>query len=302
MNMKQLKYVQILAEEGCFARAAATLGISQPSLSQYIKKIEKEIGLELFDRSGSNVRLTDAGRVYVEVGGQILDLEHQMQNQFADIAVNKTGSVIVGTSPYRSAGMMPAVVKTFRKEYPGMHVVVEEMTSAELEDAAEHGKFDICLTLMPVNRKLFNIEKVTEEELILAVPADYPELKAEIIKGKKHPAIDADQLDGRSFIMITESQAMQRTLDRMSSERGLTIEKAAVVKSLAAQISMVRAGAGMALVPSGIETFCTDKEVRFYSFKQDFPKREVIAMWRKDRTLNQATRSLLDIMKETLNK
>lgn len=302
MNMKQLKYVQILAEEGSFARAAASLGISQPSLSQYIKKIEKEMGLELFDRSGSNVRLTDAGRVYVEVGGQILDLEHQMQNKFADIAENKTGSVIVGTSPYRSAGMMPSVVKAFRKEYPGMHVVVEEMTSAELEDAAEHGKFDICLTLMPVDRKLFNIAKVTEEELIMAVPADYPELKSEIVEGKKHPAIDVDQIDGRSFIMITESQAMQRTFDRMCSERGLTIEKAAVVKSLEAQISMVRAGAGVALVPSGIETFCTDNEVRFYSFKQDFPKREVIAMWRKDRTLNQAARSLLDIMKETLNK
>ncbi len=86
MNTKQLKYVLTLVREGTFSRAAEVLNITQPSLSQYIKKIEKEIGLELFDRANGDIRLTDAGRVYVEAGRKILDLEHQMENSFTDLA------------------------------------------------------------------------------------------------------------------------------------------------------------------------------------------------------------------------
>lgn len=66
MNLKQYKYVLTLANEGLFFRAAEELEIKQPSLSQFIKKVEKEIGTELFDRSGGDVRLTDAGYAYID--------------------------------------------------------------------------------------------------------------------------------------------------------------------------------------------------------------------------------------------
>ena len=298
MNIKQLQYVLVLADKGSFVKASDALGISQPSLSQYIKKIEEQVGMQLFDRTGSDVRLTDAGKVYVDISKKILDLNHQMQNRFSDIAAYKEGTIIVGTSPYRSAAMMPQIVKSFRDKYPGMHIVVEEMTSLELIDATEHGKFDLCLTVGPVSDRLFNYEKVSEEEILLAVPTSYLELESKMVPGKKYPVIDASQLSGCSFIKITESQVMQGILDDICFDYGLDIKTSAIVKSLEAQISMVRAGVGMALVPSGIETFCLENEVRFYSFKQDFPKREVVAMWRKDRVLNQATRDLLEVMKK----
>ena len=86
MNLKQFRYVLTLADEGSFSRAAETLNIKQPSLSQYIKKIEKEVGMELFDRSGGDVRLTDAGRAYIDIGRKMLDLEHQLEGRFSDLA------------------------------------------------------------------------------------------------------------------------------------------------------------------------------------------------------------------------
>jgi len=118
MNTKQLQYVQVLSQEGSFGRAAERLGISQPSLSQYIKKIEQQIGISLFDRTGNEVRLTDAGRIYVETGKQILDLERRMQNSFSDLGCNAAGSVIIGTSPYRSVCMMPPAVRRFQQIFP----------------------------------------------------------------------------------------------------------------------------------------------------------------------------------------
>ena len=117
MNLKQFKYVLVLARTGSFSAAAEELNISQPSLSQYIKKIERDLGIELFDRAGGNVRLTDAGRVYIDIGRKMLDLEHRMSVALSDLSENKTGSVIVGTSPYRSASMMPTIAKRFRELY-----------------------------------------------------------------------------------------------------------------------------------------------------------------------------------------
>ncbi|MBQ0017897.1 MAG: LysR family transcriptional regulator [Clostridiales bacterium] len=297
MNLKQCKYVMTLSQEGSFSRAAETLNISQPSLSQYIKNIEKELDIELFERSGGFVRLTDAGNIYIEAGRKILDIEHQMQNRLSDIAENKTGSVVIGTSPYRSASMMPMIAKAFQKVHPGMHIVVEEMTSNELIEDAEHGKFDLCLTLMPVDKRIFSYEKIAEEEIVLAVPTSFPEMNAEKTSCRKYPAIDARELDGCSYVSITESQVMQKTLENICRDYGISVEKAAVVKSLEAQIAMVRAGVGMALVPTGIETFCSGDEVRFYSFKQELPRREVVAMWKKNRALSQATQELLEIIK-----
>lgn len=298
MNMKQLKYVQVIAEVGSFAGAAESLGISQPSLSQYVKKIESQVGMELFDRTGGYVRLTDAGRIYVEAGRKILDLEHQMQNSFSDIACHKTGSVIVGTSPYRSAAFMPSAVRAFRELYPGMHVVIEEMTSAELVEEASRGRFDICLTLGPCDERVFKYETVDWEELVLAVPASEAGFKTESVPDRRYPAIEASQLNGRNFVMLTETQYMQKTLDNMCEDYGLKLKTAAVVKSLEAQIAMVRAGVGMALVSSGIEHFCSEGEVRFYSFVQDLPRRQVVALWKRDRQLSTAAGSLLDILKK----
>lgn len=298
MNLKQFKYVLVLSEMGSFAKAADSLGISQPSLSQYIKKIEQQLDVDLFIRAGGGVRLTDAGRVYIDVGRKILDLEHQMIGSFNDLAEHKTGSVVIGTSPYRSAAMMPLVASKFKQRYPGIHLVVEEMTSCELIEATEHGQFDLCLTMLPVDERLFEYEKIDEEELILAVPSAYPEFESTTLSGKKYPAIDVTLLDGKGFVMLTDGQFMQQALNNLVLDRKISFCKAAVVKSLEAQIAMVRAGVGMALLPSGIERFCSPDDVRFYSLRDELPKREVVVIWRKDTSLNQVVRELISIIKE----
>lgn len=298
MNMKQFRYVLVLAREGSFSRAAEALGISQPSLSQYVKKIEQEVGMPLFDRAGGDVRLTDAGRVYIDAGRRILDTERQMNAQLTDIAACKTGSVIIGTSPYRSGGMMPAVARRFQGMYPGMHIVVEEHGTGDLMDGLAHGAFDFCVTMLPVDERLFTYEKVMEEELLLAVPAAFPPMPAQTVPGRKYPAIDASQADGLGFIIITETQVMHKALSDICADYGIHIRTAAVVKSLSAQMAMVRAGVGVALLPSGIENLCAQGEVRFYSFKQCLPKREIAALWRRDQRLSQPARDLIAAMKD----
>ena len=296
MNTKQLQYVLMVAREGSFSRAADILNITQPSLSQYIKKIENEVGLELFDRTNGDVRITDAGRVYIETARQILDLEHQMQNSFSDIAKNKVGSLIIGAAPYRAASMLPAIAKSFQTLHPGMHLIVREGTTAELVEGMEHGEYDLALTLLPIDKRLFCWEKVVEEELILAVPASFPPFPSTEVQDRKYPALDANILHNQPLVLLTETQYMQRQLQNILIHKKISIRTAAIVKSLEAQIEFVKAGIGMALVPSGIERFCNDGSVAFYSFTDPLPKREVVVMWRKDRQLSKVAAELKDVI------
>ena len=296
MNMKQLKYVIVLAQVCSFSRAADMLNISQSSLSQYVKKIEKQVGMELFDRANGDVRLTDAGRVYIDIGRKILDLEHQMEVKFSDISAYKTGSLIIGAAPYRTAVMLPEVAKKFQQLYPGMYLEIQEGTTAELAGEMEKGKFDLCLTLLPLDERLFVYEKVVEEELVLVAPSDMKIDAGERQFDRKYPVIDTKQLDGMSFVKLTDLQYMQHHLDNIIADCGISVRTAAVAMSLSAQIALVKAGVGAALMPTGIERVCEPGEVNFYSFRQQFPKRQVVVMWRKDRPLSKAAEDLKNII------
>jgi DNA-binding transcriptional LysR family regulator len=96
--------------------------------------------------------------------------------------------------------------------------------------------------------------------------------------------------------MLTDTQFMQKQLQNILIEKKISIYTAAIVKSLEAQIEFVKAGVGMALVPSGIERFCNDGSVAFYSFTDSIPKREVVVMWRKDCKLSQVAEEVKEII------
>ncbi len=160
----------------------------------------------------------------------------------------------------------------------------------------EHGGDDLALTLLPLDKRLFSYEKIMEEEIILAVPSFMPVFPTETLAGRRYPAVDAAVLNGQSLIMLTDGQFMQKQLENLRMDYGLSFSTAAVVKSLEAQIEMVKAGVGIALMPSGIERFCQDDSVTFYSFTDDLPKREVVVMWRKSQKLSKAAEKLKHVI------
>ena len=90
---------------------------------------------------------------------------------------------------------------------------------------------------------------------------------------------------------------MQRQLSDLLQSRRIAVNTAAVVKSLEAQIEFVKAGVGMALMPSGIERFCAPGEVAFYSFSESLPRREVVVMWRRDRKLSGVAEELKEVIR-----
>lgn len=300
MNLKQLQYAVTLSREGSFSKAADVLGISQPSLSQYIKKIEEETASVLFERRGANVRLTEAGKIYIDTGLRILELEKKMKDALSDLAFYKTGTLTVGTSPYRSANFMPAAAAAFRAAYPGVSLTVDERGTQELLEGVSHAEFDLCVTVLPVDENLFSYIELREEKILLAVPKD-SELDKKLLSAALptdgYPVADLALADGSDFVMLTEGQFMQRFLQKLAEQKGLTFRPVVTVKSLEAQIMMVKEGLGAALVPSGIEALSGTDRIRLYRLSGEESSRTVAAVWRKGDELSEIARAFVDILK-----
>lgn len=303
MNLKQFRYVLVLSETSSFSRAAEELNISQPSLSQYIKNIEKEVGIDLFTRTGGNVRLTDAGRAYINAGRKILDIEHQMQNELSDISDEKTGSIIVGISPYRSVHLMPSVVRRFHAVQPGIKLILDERSGYELMDGANRGEYDVFITTPPINMRQFKYEHMMFEELVLAVPigsdlCNRLRSVAQLTEGRHFPAIDINIIDGEDFISLGDFMPIKNRTDEICHNYGLTLNTTLEVRSNEALISAVTSGVGAAIVPDCLHHFDEDrKRIEFFSFKQEISKRELIIAYRKDQYLSQPIKDLINIMK-----
>ena len=106
MTSQQIEYVLAVAEQRSFSKAAQKLYVTQPALSQYVMNIEKQLGVQLFDRSTSPIRLTQAGEAFVRSAEQIKVIEDNLMNELSDIAEIKSGSLKIGASTFRASCLL----------------------------------------------------------------------------------------------------------------------------------------------------------------------------------------------------
>ncbi len=303
MNLKQLKYVLVLSREGSFSRAAEVLGISQPSLSQYIRNIEKQVGTPLFERLNTEVRLTDAGRIYIDAGKKILDLEHQMENRLSELAEYRGGTIRVGISPYRSVHMMPRVLKAFDRLYPDMQLVVIEKSGHDLIDAAEHGEFDLCVIALPVDDKLFSVVPIRREEILIAVDrsTDFCRRLTENAKPMEHrsfPAVDLKLAEHQPFAMLSEFMPMRNATDELLRRYGVAVRQKVEVSSNEALLSVVSSGVCASFVPSGLTGPGSDSgQTALFSLVQETAMRDVAVIWRRELVPTKPILDLIEIFR-----
>ena len=120
---RTLQYLSEVHKEQSFSRAAEKLNISQPSLSLTIKKFEEQIGLQLFDRSTIPIRLTEAGKIYMEGVRQILAIENDLEVFLDDYDASRTGSLTVGTPHMFASYLLPNLIARFLQQFPFINSV-----------------------------------------------------------------------------------------------------------------------------------------------------------------------------------
>ncbi len=305
--LKPFEYVIAIARNESVSAAAEQLHISQSALSRYLLKLEHELGVELFDRSVLPLKLTEAGRCYVETGRRLLDTARQMEKRLEDIRCNRSREIRVGTGPSRAPILLPPILNAFRLRQPDVQIRIEECRTTELAERLEKGQLDLIVSLLDETTAGFGLEELFEETVLLAVPKRYEEAVR-----------DALDLDGRvrmdalaaPIISLHPGQQLRNALDILSGGSQTPIYHCEYVSSA---MALVTSGLGVALTPDYWKLAEMDQDqIRFYpvAVPTDLPaeennrlmavmRRRICVFYRKEQFLSLAERDFISCAKET---
>ena len=142
MEIRVLRYFLEVAREGSVTAAAKKLYVSQPSLSQMLKQVERELGVTLFDRSVSPFQLTYAGEKYLQAANTILSANERLENQLQEIREENSGRLRLGISVQRAMQVLPLALPWFMAQFPHVLLEITERGSAHLEELVLQGQVD----------------------------------------------------------------------------------------------------------------------------------------------------------------
>ncbi|MGV2921368.1 LysR family transcriptional regulator, partial [Streptomyces alfalfae] len=150
MQFQQLQYFVAVSETRHFTRAAERVHVAQPSLSQQIRALEKELGAELFSRARGNIALTDAGEALLPLARRILADADTARIEVQELAQLRRGRIRLGATPSVCTGLLPEVLRAFRDRHPGIQLLVEESGSHDLVRELARGALDLALVVLPL--------------------------------------------------------------------------------------------------------------------------------------------------------
>ena len=174
MELRQLRYFLAVAEDLHFARAAEHLHITQPPLTVAIRRLERELGVQLFDRTTRRVTLTIAGQAFRERVQAAVEAIDDAAGDVAEVAAGKSGKLRVGFVSSASYSTVPEAMRAFRQRRPRVDLVLSPLTSGEQVEQLLDGDLDLGIIRDPGNVPGLHLELLGTEDLVAVVPESHP--------------------------------------------------------------------------------------------------------------------------------
>lgn len=250
MDLRQLNQFVVLSETLNFHRAAERLYMAQPPLSTAIRKLEDELGIELFDRKPGNLSLTLAGQALLKLARRILRNVDELHRSAKEHISGEQGQITLGFSSTAGNSILPRILRGFHERFPQVELVLRESTTHELLAEFSAHTVDVALLRTPIlNNCDIELIQLATDHFMLAVPAN-------------HPLADQTQvrmadLDGQRFITYSQEKvpAMNAILSLAFTETGISPKVIQQIVQVPTAIALVESGLGIALVPSASVMF-----------------------------------------------
>ncbi len=288
MEVHQLRYAVAIARTGNFSRAAAECHVSQPSLSQQVRKLEDELGERLFERDQKRTRLTASGERFIARATRILDELAEAEREARDTKEVARGEVSVGVLPTIAPYFLPAIISSFTQRYPGVQIVIHEETTANLAALIASYEIDLAIASLPLDDDAFHLAPLFTEELLLAVAPSHPLAFKE--------SISAADLESATFVLMKEGHCLGDQTLRFCHQSGLhplVISRSAQVETLR---GLVQAGLGISLIPKMAASQTHDSQPIYRSLEAPRPERTIAAFWNRRRPLSRAATAFLEML------
>ena len=264
MANRILKHLEAIIETGSILAASRRLFVSQPSLSQYVKRLEEEYEITIFDRQTSPWTLTQEGRELIEAQRQIDEIERECRQRFADRRALKTGDLRIGSTAYRTATLLNPVLSRFKKENPGIVVRIEEGNTAEVLAMIESGRVDCGIVIYSMVPGSLDHVQIYSEEVLIGLPGDHPYVKSHPKPPARFDPLDLSDIPDTPFIIMKMGQAFHEYFYQLCQLNKAKTPVTLETQSILTVPALISTGIGAALIPSTIIEDCLAREIAIY--------------------------------------
>jgi LysR family transcriptional regulator, hydrogen peroxide-inducible genes activator len=288
MELHQLRYFVAVAQTGSFTRAAELCLISQPSLSQQVKKLEDGLGQRLLDRLGKRAALTDAGKALLERATHILAAVDNAERQLKDFDQSVSGRLAIGAIPTVAPYLLPDALRAFTRAYPSVELIIQEDLTAHLLAAAAAGDLDLALVALPITDDRLAVEPLFTEPLLLALPLGH-----RFQRGR----VSLNEVREERFIVLDEMHCLGEQLQSICNEAGCQ-RIACRSSQLSTVQTLIALGQGVSLLPAMAQAADRSRRVAYRPLAEPQPTRTIVAVWHKYRYHSTAAEFFLGTLKE----
>jgi len=242
VELRHLLYFQAVAQQGSFTRAAAVIGLRQPTLSQQIHQMEKALGVPLFDRARRRCRLTPAGEILLPYVRRVLGEMENLRSSLDDLSKLKRGSLTVAVLPSVTHRLLPLALEKFREGYAGIRIKLLEMSVDDMERALVAGTVELGIGCVPPAETSLRGQSLYPEELVAVVRADDPLAR--------HASVTVEELALRPLLAPPPGYGTRTLLLKAFAKVRRPPQLALELSSVDMLLHMVAAGSGTGIVPA----------------------------------------------------
>jgi DNA-binding transcriptional LysR family regulator len=272
LETRQLRYFVAVAEERHFGRAAQRLHMAQPPLSQQIKQLELQLGVQLLVRTTRKVELTPAGELLLERARILLAEVDQLEQDVRFVGEGASGVLrvgVVGSATYR---LMPRIVEAARQKMPGLKLhVLGEMLTPRLEEELGENRIDVAVLRPPVLSGDIELKFLEQDELVAALPEDHPLAS--------RGTLELADLAGEPFVCYPRTSAVSGILLAACNQAGFRPDVVQEARETSTLLAFVASGMGVALVPTTRRMFALQGTV--FRPLRDAPAVDLALAWRR---------------------
>lgn len=249
MELRQIRYFTVLADELSFTRAARKLHVSQPPLSFQIASLEAELGARLFDRTSRSVALSEAGKAFLPHAQAVLARLDEGRSHVARVASGLQGRVQVGLAGSHFLGPFPRFIHQFRQQRPDVEVVLHEMKPSDHLQALREGRLDLSVSRNPLNDgpadPQISATLLWRDPVVVALPPGHR------LAARARLRL-ADLRDEDFVFLRLDSSPFAARLYDACVQTGFAPRITQQVVEIPAVLNLVAAGLGVAIVPASL--------------------------------------------------
>jgi len=244
ISLRQLDIFCRVAQKKSFSKAAASVYLTQPTVSEHVGTLEKLLGVKLFDRVGRRVELTKAGEIYYKYARKMIDLRAEAQEVLDSFLGLLRGRLTIGASTIPGVYIVPGIVGSFSRKFPAIRTTIQVADSGEIIDAVAEGNLEIGFVGRKPKGRTLAARALVSDSLLVALPPDH--------KWANRDAVPVEELKAEPFLLREPGSGTRSALEDALAKHKVSLEKefniVAELGSTEAIKQGIRGGLGVSVI------------------------------------------------------